>query len=292
MRKKIDGYTIFRFFNIIGLLIISFLTLYPFIYMFAVSFSSSSAVLTGNVNWHPIDFTIISYQEIVGQLKFWTGYRNTFIYTLGGTVLSLVLTIMCAYPLSKKSLYGRNGIMKFIVFTMFFSGGLIPFYLVISSFKMVNTVWAIIIPGAVNAYNVLIMRTFFMGIPSSLGEAAEIDGLNQIQILIQIILPLSMPIIATVGLFNAVWYYNDWFNALIFLNDEKLYPVTMYLRNIMLGTIMASKSGVSIDASSTRSISQTLQAASTMLVLVPMLISYPVVQKYFVKGVMIGSVKG
>lgn len=292
MKNKIDGYTVFRFFNIIGLLVISWLTLYPFIYMFAVSFSSSSAVLTGNVSWHPIDFTFISYKEIVSQAKFWIGYKNTFLYTFGGTALSLVLTIMCAYPLSKKSLYGRDAIMKFIVFTMFFAGGLIPFYLVIKSFNMVNTVWAIIIPGAVNAYNVLIMRTFFIGIPNSLEEAAEIDGLNQIGILIKIILPLSMPIIATIGLFNAVWYYNDWFNALIFLNDEDLYPVTMYLRNIMLGTIMASKSGVSIDASSTRSISQTLQAASTMLVLVPMLIAYPFVQKYFVKGVMIGSVKG
>lgn len=289
--KKINGYKVFRICNLCGLILLSLLILFPIVNLLAVSLSSSPAVLAGKVSFYPVDFSLQAYSEIAEQMKFWTGYRNSVFYMSAGTIISVSLVTMCAYPLSKRDFFGASAILKFVVFTMFFSGGLIPFYLIIRSLGMLDTVWAILLPGAVSAYNVLIMKTFFMGIPTSLAEAAEMDGLSQLGILVRITLPLSKAIIATIALFNAVWYWNDWFNALILLNKETLQPVTLYLRNIMMGSVMSAQAG-GVDASSARSVSQTLQAASTMLVILPMLLVYPFVQKYFAKGVMIGSVKG
>jgi len=284
------------YFSLINTTILGGITLtmiFPFVYLVAISLSSPTAVLSGSVSFYPKEFTTLAYQQVMNQDKFWNGYVNTFMYTSLGTFLSVILTIMAAYPLSKKKLPGRDLVMKFIVFTMFFSGGLIPFYLVIKSLHMLDTIWAIIVPGAVNAYNVLIMRTYFMSIPESLEEAAEIDGLNPVQTLLQIVLPNAKPIIATVALFNAVWYWNDWFNALILLNNDKLYPVTMYLRNIMMGLNMAGRDGSSVSGGSLMSsVSLSLQAASTVLIVLPIIFIYPFAQKYFVKGVMLGSIKG
>ncbi len=284
---------IFRTVNTILMLIVVVLTIYPFLYLLAISFSSSAAVLTGKVTIIPKEFTTLAYSEVLSTKQFWIGYRNTFFYTVMGVFVSVSLTVMCAYPLSKPYLVGRNGIMKYIVFTMFFSGGLIPFFLVIKSLNMINTVWAIIIPGACSAYNVILMRTFFMGIPRSLEEAAEMDGATPLTVMFKIYLPNSKAILSTIALFYAVWYWNDWFNALILLNDNDLQPVTMFLRNLLYGINMAGKSGGAVDGSAAATtISQTIQASATILVILPLLCVYPFVQKYFVSGVMIGSVKG
>lgn len=275
------------------MLIVVVLTIYPFLYLLAISFSSSAAVLTGKVTIIPKEFTTLAYSEVLSTKQFWIGYRNTFFYTIMGVFVSVSLTVMCAYPLSKPYLVGRNGIMKYIVFTMFFSGGLIPFFLVIKSLNMINTVWAIIIPGACSAYNVILMRTFFMGFPRSLEEAAEMDGATPLTVMFKIYLPNSKAILSTIALFYAVWYWNDWFNALILLNDNDLQPVTMFLRNLLYGINMAGKSGGAVDGSAAATtISQTIQASATILVILPLLCVYPFVQKYFVSGVMIGSVKG
>ena len=271
---------------------IVFVTLYPFLYELAISFSGTKEVLLGNVSIFPKDFTLTSYKHILTQSNFWLGYKNTILYTVLGTFIALVLTIMCAYPLSKSDLFGSTFIMKFIVFTMFFSGGLIPFYMLIKGLDMIDTVWAMVVPGAINAYNVLIMRTFFKGIPKSLEDAAEIDGLGKVGVLIRIVLPLSMPIIATITLFVAVWLWNEWFLALIVFNDDAKYPVTLFLRNIVMGSLMSSSSGQEVSQTGSQSIPQTLQAATIMLITIPILLIYPFLQKYFVKGVMIGSVKG
>ncbi|MGH4038933.1 MAG: carbohydrate ABC transporter permease [Sphaerochaeta sp.] len=284
---------IFRTVNTILMLIVVVLTIYPFLYLLAISFSSSAAVLTGKVTIIPKEFTTLAYSEVLSTKQFWIGYRNTFFYTIMGVFVSVSLTVMCAYPLSKPYLVGRNGIMKYIVFTMFFSGGLIPFFLVIKSLNMINTVWAIIIPGACSAYNVILMRTFFMGFPRSLEEAAEMDGATPLTVMFKIYLPNSKAILSTIALFYAVWYWNDWFNALILLNDNDLQPVTMFLRNLLYGINMAGKSGGAVDGSAAATtISQTIQASATILVILPLLCVYPFVQKYFVSGVMIGSVKG
>ncbi|SHH84387.1 carbohydrate ABC transporter permease [Clostridium grantii] len=292
MKYESKSYKAFKVLDVVILLLIAFITLFPFIYLFSISFSSSKAVLAGGVNFYPVDFNWGAYKGILEQSNFWLGYKNTIIYTVFGTLISLFMTIICAYPLSKKNLVGSSIFLKLIVFTMFFGGGLIPTYLLIQKIGLVNTRYAILLPGAINAYNVLIMKTFFQGLPESLEEAAKIDGLNQIGVLIKIVLPLSKPIIATITLFISVGFWNDWFSSLIFLNNDKLYPVTLFLRNIIMGTTMASKSGQTMDASSAQSLPQTLQAAATMLVVLPILCVYPFVQKYFVQGVMIGSIKG
>ena len=202
------------------------------------------------------------------------------------------MTTICAYALSKKRLVGRVVILRLIVFTMFFGGGLIPTYNLIKNLNMLDTIWAIVIPGAIIPYNVLLMKTYFEGLPVELEEASSIDGLSQLGFFTKIALPLSKPILATMTLFISVAYWNDWFSALLYLNDGDRYPVTLYLRNIMMGATMASQTGLNIDASTVQSVPEGIQAASMILVIVPILCIYPFVQKHFVKGVMIGSIKG
>jgi putative aldouronate transport system permease protein len=267
-------------------------TLFPFVYMIAMSFSSSAAVLRGDVTFLPVEFDITAYVHVLKQEKFWIAYKNTFLYTFLGTSIALVLTIMCAYPLSKKTLVGGPAIMKFVLFTMFFSGGLIPNFLLIRDLNLYDTMWAMVLPGALNAYNVMIMKTFFQGIPHELEEAAKIDGLTDVGVLVKIILPLSKPILATIGLFMAVWLWNEWFMSLIYLKTDAKRPVAMYLRNIVLGAMNTIKSGNEVDSTAAKTVPQTLQASTIVLSSIPILCVYPWIQKYFVKGVLIGSVNG
>ncbi len=286
------SYKIFKTFNVICMACITFITLYPFIYMFAQSFSSAQAVINNRVHFLPVDFNLSAYTSIITESRFWNGYRNTLLFTTTGTFLGLFLTVSLAYPLSRDDFPGKDVILKFMVFTMFFSGGLIPLYLLVSNLGWIDTIWAIIVPNAIIIFNVLVMRTFFMGIPQALIDAGEIDGLNQLQILSHIVIPLSKPIIATIGLFIAVQIWNDWFSALIFLNMDDLYPVTLFLRNIVMGSQMTAASGQAVDSSAVTTLPQTLQAATIMLVTIPILAVYPFIQKYFVQGMMIGSIKG
>jgi putative aldouronate transport system permease protein len=288
MRKTI---TPFKIFNTILMLLILCVTLFPFLNIFAVSFSGADAVLSGEVTLIPKSGSLAAYKNILQHPNFWKGYRNTIFYTIAGTGFAMVLTILCAYPLSKKDLPGRPFIMGFIVFTMLFNGGLIPNFLLIRNIGFINTVWAIIIPMGINVWNMIIMRTFFMALPESLEEAAEIDGLNPLGILLRITLPLSKPILATIGLFYAVWFWNDWFRALIFLNTKELHPITLFLRNIVMGAQLAAEQGL-LTQSDTENVSTTIKAASIILVTTPILLVYPFIQRYFVKGIMIGSVKG
>lgn len=289
--KKTNGEKAFGALNYLGMILITFLILYPFFNQLAMAFSSSSAILNGKVFILPVEFTLNTFSDIAKQSAFWSGYKNTVFYTVSGTLISLAMTTLCSYALSKHTLYGRIVITKLIVFTMYFSGGLVPFYLLVKSLGMVNTTWALILPGAIIPYHVLIMRTYFSQLPEALEEAASIDGMNQFGYFIRIALPLSKPILATMTLFCAVIYWNDWFQAVIFLLDNGKYPVTLYLRNIMMGASMAAQAGQAMDANA-RAVPQSLQAASMILVIVPVLSVYPFVQKHFVKGVMIGAVKG
>lgn len=291
-KQRSIGRRVFLGINAVIMLFVVAVTLFPFLYMFATSFSSTEAIVKGEVTFWPVDFTVNSYAAILQQQQFWSGYKNTILYTVFGTVIGVLLTAICAYPLSKKKLPGKKGILMFMVFTMYFGGGLVPYYLLITGLHMINTMWAIILPGAISTYNMLVMRTFFMGIPDSLEEAAQIDGLGYLGIFTKIILPLSKPVIATIALFNAVGYWNDWFNPMIYLNNTSKYPVTLFLRNVVMGATLSVKSGQQITSSSSmQTMPQTLQAATIMLVTIPILCVYPFVQKYFVKGVMIGSIK-
>ena len=290
--KKSKSRKIFEVFNVTLMIVLAALKLYPIINQLAVSLSSNTGILTGDITIFPKDFSLGTYKGLLGEAKFWINYKNTIIYTVVGTAISLFMTTICAYALSKKRLVGRTVLLRLIVFTMFFGGGLIPYYNLIKNLNMLDTIWALVLPGAIAPYNILLMKTYFEGLPDELEEAASIDGLSQFGYFWRMALPLSKPILATMTLFMSVSYWNDWFSALIYMNDGSKYPVTLYLRNIMMGATMASQTGQTIDASTVQSIPEGVQAASMILVIIPILCVYPFVQKHFVKGVMIGSIKG
>ncbi len=291
--NRVFSYKNFRVLNSILMLILVIATLFPFLYMIAVSFSDYRAVGRGEVFLIPVNPNITSYTQILGMSKFYMSYLNTIFYTIVGTAISLVLTIICSYPLSKKHLLGGTVILKLIVFTMFFSGGLIPNFLLLRDLDFINKIWAILIPGAISAYNVMIMKTFFQGIPSALEDSARIDGLNDIGILVWIVIPLSKAILATIGLFVAVWIWNDWFMALIYLpKAENLRPVSLFLRNIVYGAYNQIRAGNVLDSKDANTVPETIQAATIVLISIPIIIVYPRIQKYFAKGMMIGSIKG
>ncbi|TCN28098.1 carbohydrate ABC transporter permease [Mesobacillus foraminis] len=289
MKESIQ-YKIFKVFNTIILLLIVFLTLYPFINVVAQSFSSEAYINSGKVSLFPRGFNVETYKTVIKDTMFWTNYKNTVIYTVVGTAISMVLTTMFAYALSKKRLIGRRPLTLFAVFTMFFNGGLIPNYVLINSLGMANTMWAIVLPGAISIYNMLIMKSFFENMPDELEEAASIDGLNQYGILLKIILPLSKAVIATMILFYAVAYWNSWFSAFLYLDQKELFPVTIYLRNMIAGATSGMNSGAT-SADNLTQIAANIKSVTMVLTILPILTIYPFVQKYFVTGVMLGSVK-
>jgi len=288
--KKSTGRKIFDVLNITFMVMLVISCLYPFFNQIALSFSSAQAVIKHRITLFPIDFTIKTYVNIIKEEAFIIGYKNTIIYSVTGTFIGLVLTTIAAYALSKKLVGGRFILLVF-VFTIFFGAGLIPSYLWIRKGLHLNdSIWAVILPNVILPYHILLMRTYFQGLPPDLEDAARIDGLTQFGYFARIVLPLSKPILATMTLFISVLYWNDWFGPLLFLDDNKMHPVTLYLRNVMLGAAVAAESG-QMDPSK-RSIGSSVRAVSMLLVIVPIICIYPLVQKYFVKGVMIGAIKG
>ena len=227
---------------------------------------------------------------VAGDPMFWINYRNTIIYTVVATVIALVLTTCYAYVISKQHLKGRQLLIGIAVFTMFFNGGLIPNYVLITSLGMKNTIWAVVLPNAISVFNLLIMKTFFEGMPIELEEAASIDGLTQFGIFTRIILPLSKAIIATMLLFYAVTNWNAWFGAFLYFDKREMFPVTIYLRNLIAGATTATSQGASAD--NLTQIAANVKSVTMVLTVLPILTVYPFVQKYFVSGVMLGSVKG
>ncbi|AGB18599.1 carbohydrate ABC transporter permease [Thermoanaerobacterium thermosaccharolyticum] len=289
--KESKQYKIFKVVNTIIMIIVILVTLYPFWYLVSLSLSSEKYVYAGLVSLFPRGFTLKTYQVLLAEKEFWTSYKNTIIYTIVGTLVSLFLSTLLAYPLSKKRLKGRGIILGFVVFTMFFSGGLIPTYLLVNALGMRNTIWGVVLPGAVSTFNVMVMKTFFEGIPTELEEAAEVDGMSTYGILLKIILPLSKPIMYVMALFYAVGVWNNWFGPFIYLDDSSKFPVALYLRNILAGAQQTAVSSTS-DQSELAQISATLKSASVILTSIPIMMVYPFIQKYFVQGVMIGSLKG
>ncbi|MFC5653791.1 carbohydrate ABC transporter permease [Paenibacillus solisilvae] len=267
---------------------------YPLIYILSSSFSSSEAVMSGKVWLWPVDPTLYGYEAVFRYPEVWSGYFNSTVYTVLGSILSVLLSIMFAYPLSRKTFFGRNIFISMILFAMIFSGGLIPFYLVVKNLALLNTMWAVFVPSALNIFSVIIAKTFFQWtIPNELYEAAQIDGCNDIRFLLKIVLPLSKPIIAVLALWSAVAIWNSYFNALIFLNDKDLYPLQLVLREILvLGNVEMTAMNLSPEAITKFQDMKNLLKYSVIIVAsVPVLILYPLAQKYFVQGVMIGSVK-
>lgn len=265
---------------------------YPLYFVIIASFSDPSLVSAGKVTWRPEGFTLAGYKRILSFSQIWLGYRNTIFYVILGTVISLVLTVTLAYPLSRKDFKLRTPLMMMVTFTMFFSGGMIPTYLCISKMHMLNTVWAVVLPGAIAASHVIIVRTFFQSIPRELTEAAAIDGCTNFKAFINIVLPLSKAVTAVIALYVASGLWNTYFGPMIYLTDRKLYPLQLFLRQILLQNDMQ---GADISAASVQEeqyIAQLIRYGVIIVSTVPMMLLYPFIQKYFVKGVMIGSIKG
>lgn len=289
--KESVQYKIFRVFNVTILLVIVALTFYPFINIVAQSFSSESYINAGKVNLIPKGFNLETYRLITSDTMFWINYKNTVVYTVVGTAIQMTVTTMFAYALSRKRLIGREFFTMFAVFTMFFGGGLIPNYVLVQKLGMGNTMWAIVIPGAMSVFNMLIMKTFFQNIPEELEEAAIMDGSSTYGTLFRIVLPLSLPVLATITLFYSVGNWNAWFPAFIYLQERELFPVQIYLRNLIKGADSSRTAGAT-DADNLAQISANIKAVTMVLTVLPILFVYPYVQRYFVAGVMLGSVKG
>lgn len=275
------------------LTIMAIVMLYPFIYVLSTSISDQSEVMRGNVLLWPIGFDTKAYQSMIVHPLFARSYLNTVIYAVTGTLATLFITAISAYPLSRDKFRSRKAISVLYVITMFFGGGMIPTYLIIKMLGMVDTLWAIILPGSISAWNLLIMRSFFKTIPESLHESAFLDGAKDWTVLWKIVIPLSMPVMTTIGLFAMVGFWNDFFAALIYLNDPNKYPVQMVLRMILISATFTQGGDQQKSADLLQAIStQSLKSAAIVIAIVPIMCVYPFIQKYFVKGIMIGSIKG
>ncbi|XJZ28630.1 carbohydrate ABC transporter permease [Bacillota bacterium Lsc_1132] len=285
---------IFDTINLTFLTLVCLAVLYPLYFIIIASFSNPDMVYNGQVWLIPKGITFEGYKRIFSDPKIWIGYKNTIEYTVLGTTIQVLLTLMAAYALSRKDFYGKTFFMMMILFTMFFNGGLIPTYLVVKQLGMLNTIWAMILPKAVAVWNLIVARSFFeSNIPNELLEAGRIDGCSNTKFFLKVVLPLSKPIIAVMVLFYAVGQWNSYFDALIYLNDESLYPLQLILRNILIQNQLSVKMLSDLDnLAAQQQVGEIIKYGIIIVGALPLLIVYPFVQKHFVKGVLIGGVKG
>ncbi|SDD07765.1 putative aldouronate transport system permease protein [Paenibacillus sp. UNCCL117] len=277
--------------NILAILIVV-VVLYPLLFIVSASFSDPARVLNGEVFLLPKGITLDAYQNVFQNGQIWNGYRNTLVYTIIGTAVNVLMTTLAAYPLSRPDLPARGILMFVITLTMFFSGGLIPSYLLVKNLGMVDTMWALIIPGAIATYNLIVMRTYFQSsIPWEIQEAAHIDGCSNWKLLTHVILPLSKPILAVMVLFYAVGHWNSYFNALIYIRTKDLYPLQLVLREVLMVS-QADAVDSNVGMESKVLLAESIKYAVIIISSLPVLVMYPFVQRHFVKGVMIGSLKG
>lgn len=297
MKMKIHSTGIDRIFIILNYLFLTFcliIVLYPLIFVVSSSFSDPAAVATGRVILFPVKPTLRAYQMVFNYRNLWVGFRNSFYYMIAGTGLSLFTIVLAAFPLSRKEFFGRNVFTFIFAFTMYFSGGLIPTYLLINSLGMLDTRAVMIIPGMVNVWYIIMCRTYFTStIPDELFEASQIDGCGEFKFLLKVVLPLSTPIMAVLGLYTAVGIWNSYFGAMIYLNRESLYPLQLFLRSILLLSQIDLTQVTEAEAvQQLMGLSNLMKYAVIVVASVPVMILYPFVQRYFVKGVMIGAIKG
>lgn len=286
--KLTKGYRAFQVINTIIMIFVIFITLYPFVYLVAQSFSSDAAASAGKVTFYPIGFNVNTYKYILRDNQFFRYYGNTIFYTVVGTFISVACTALIAYPLSKPRLRLNKVITPLVVFTMYFAGGMIPNYIVITQWLgLQDSMWSIILPNAISTFNLLVMKSFFAGLPEELEEAAAIDGMNTYQIFLKIIIPLSKPIIATMCLFYMVTMWNEWFTPMLYLDSKDKWPVALYVRQLVEGA-----NNTEIGSSDASSVQATVKSATMVLTSIPIICVYPFVQKYFVQGMTIGAVKG
>jgi putative aldouronate transport system permease protein len=288
--KLTSGERTFGYFNTLLMLVLCAVTLYPFLYVAFASFSDATSLLQHRgIMLRPAGFDLSAYKAVFLNPMIMKGYENTLIYVVLGTTINLLMTAIGAYVLSRPNLYFKNIIMFFIVVTMVFHGGLIPSYLLVYNLGMMNTMWAVLIPGAINTFNMIIMRTSFQGIPVSLEESARIDGAGDWKILFRIVIPLSMPVIAVMILWYAVGHWNSYFSALIYLRNREAYPLQLVLREILISN--DTDSMMTGGGDDKYAIGETIKYAAIMVSTLPIICLYPFLQKYFVQGVLIGAIK-
>lgn len=277
-----------RLFDVINVLVMILLVIvmvYPMVYVFSASISNNALVASGAVLLWPKNITFIAYEQLIYNSDLWVSYWNTIRYAFVQTVLTLIVTSAMAYPLAKRWLPGRRVILLLAAFTLLFSGGMIPTFLIVQQLGLLNSIWAIVLPSLISTWYLFIMRTFFEALPEELEDAAAIDGCGSIQILVRIVLPLSLPVMVTIGLFTAVNQWNAFFNALIYLNDRDMYPLQIMMRNILIA-------GTNVQGEGDLTHLETLKYAMIIIGTLPILCVYPFIQKYFVQGTMIGGIKG
>jgi putative aldouronate transport system permease protein len=291
---KGHGDRLFDWLNALFFIGIIGIVFYPLYFMVISSFSDPSSVNAGQVWLLPQDITFEGYKRIINDPNIWMGYRNAILYTVVGTAINVALTIPAGYALSRKDLQGRHAVMIFIIITMFFQGGLIPTYLVVKNLGMLDSIWALVLPHAVSVYNLIICRTYFQStIPDGLHEAAVVDGCTNTRFFVRIVIPLSLPIIAVMILFHAVWHWNSYFPALIYLKEESKRPLQLILREILIisqqqANMLDDQEGMAEQ----QRIAELVKYGVVIVASIPVLVLYPMLQRYFVKGVMIGSNQG
>lgn len=286
-----------KIFNVVITILTLFFTVicaYPIIYVISASFSNPQDLFAGRVWLFPVNVTFKGYSAVFEYKDVWIGYANSVFYTVFGTLINIVMTVLCAYPLSRKDLKYQRPIIMMFTFTMLFNAGMIPNYLLIRDLGLLNTRWALLLPGAISVYNMIIVRTFFQSnIPDELLESARLDGCSDITFLLKIVLPLSGSVIAVITLYYAVGHWNQYFNAIMYLTDKNTYPLQVFLRNILLKNSINDVSAGSVANETERTyLNELLKYSLIVVASVPLLIIYPFIQKHFVKGVMIGAVKG
>lgn len=292
-KRIFDADNLFMGLIYLVLFIILVVMVYPLIVTLSCSLSNPMYVMQGKVVFLPIQFTLKSYKKVLEYKDLWMGFGNSVYYTVLGTFINIVLTVCAAYPLSRKDMEGRKFFMGILLVTMFFGGGMIPVYLLVKQLNLLNTVWSLVLPGAISTYNVIIMRTFFENtIPDGLLEAAEIDGCGNTRFLVQIVMPLSRPILTIIGLFYAVVHWNSFQDSLLYISSRAKFPLQLILREILLtsqtGEMTADVSGLMDQLFEAEGIKYAMIVVSSM----PFIIAYPFVQKFFQKGVMLGAIKG
>ncbi len=291
--KQSAGETVFDAFNTLFLLVLIVATLYPLLHV-AFASISNPALLAAHRGalFGPLGFSLAAYERVFDNPMILLGYRNTLFYVIAGTTLNVLMTALAAYALSRRNVFWKRPIMLGIVFTMFFSGGLIPSFLLIGrTLGMMDTPWALIIPGAIQTYNLIIMKTAFEGVPYELEESARIDGANDFYILFKIILPVSLPVVAVMILFYAVAHWNSFFPAMVYLRTRELYPLQLILREILIANSIQDMT-TNVSSGDVEMIGETIKYATIVVATLPILCVYPFLQRYFVKGVMIGAIKG
>lgn len=291
-----DGEKFGYFLIILFLCLFAFTTIYPVWHVVMYSFSDSKQAMSGGFFFWPRGFSLLSYQMVFQTPQIWVAYKNSIFVTLIGTILSVCLTALTAYPLSRRRLRGRNGISMIFFFTMLFSGGMIPLYLQISKLNLIDNFWALVLPGCLSAYNMFILRNFMQGIPDSLEESAKLDGANDLIILIRIIIPLSTPSLAAIAMFYGVGYWNNYMNSLLYTNSSNLQVLPLYLRTV-LGGAAANALSASGNVNQLGEASKVLTEESVKMTVVavsviPIIIIYPFLQRFYTKGITIGAVKG